>query len=172
MARTGVVRAARHVRQDAEVIVEGVVLLHQDDDVLHLVQVSVGASGEVAAEAREKDEQRDLADGSRAHDAFPWPCPAKRELEGGVVVRGRGFRPGGASLSSPTRVSVISPAVVKIVLFGGTGMVGQGVLRECLLDPDVTRVLSVARTSTGQRHEKLRELSTRTSPTSPRRGAS
>ncbi len=37
-------------------------------------------------------------------------------------------------------------------------MVGQGVLRECLLDPDVTRVLSVARTSTGQRHEKLREL--------------
>ena len=37
-------------------------------------------------------------------------------------------------------------------------MVGQGVLQECLLDPDVTRVLSVARSSTGQRHEKLREL--------------
>ena len=47
---------------------------------------------------------------------------------------------------------------VKIILFGGTGMVGQGVLRECLLDPEVTQVLSVARSSTGQKHEKLREL--------------
>jgi hypothetical protein len=26
---------------------------------------------------------------------------------------------------------------VKVILFGATGMVGQGVLRECLLDPDV-----------------------------------
>jgi hypothetical protein len=26
---------------------------------------------------------------------------------------------------------------MNIVLFGATGMVGQGVLRECLLDPDV-----------------------------------
>jgi len=37
---------------------------------------------------------------------------------------------------------------VNVILFGATGMVGQGVLRECLLDPDVTRVLSVARSST------------------------
>ena len=34
---------------------------------------------------------------------------------------------------------------MKIILFGATGMVGQGVLRECLLDPEVTRVLSVGR---------------------------
>jgi uncharacterized protein YbjT (DUF2867 family) len=47
---------------------------------------------------------------------------------------------------------------MKVILFGATGMVGQGVLRECLLDPDVTEVLSVARTPTAQKHEKLREL--------------
>jgi len=37
-------------------------------------------------------------------------------------------------------------------------MVGQGVLRECLLDPYVESILSIVRTSTGQSHEKLREL--------------
>lgn len=47
---------------------------------------------------------------------------------------------------------------MKAVLFGGTGMVGQGVLRECLLDPGVERVLSIVRTPSGQRHPKLREL--------------
>jgi uncharacterized protein YbjT (DUF2867 family) len=34
---------------------------------------------------------------------------------------------------------------MKVILFGGSGMVGQGVLRECLLDPAVTVVLSVGR---------------------------
>ena len=47
---------------------------------------------------------------------------------------------------------------MNVILFGATGMIGQGVLRECLLDPDVTRVLSVARSSTGQHDDKLREL--------------
>ena len=37
-------------------------------------------------------------------------------------------------------------------------MIGQGVLRECLLDPDVTDVLSVARRPTGKAEPKLREL--------------
>ena len=37
-------------------------------------------------------------------------------------------------------------------------MVGQGVLRECLLDPDVERVLSIVRAPTGQGDPKLREL--------------
>jgi uncharacterized protein YbjT (DUF2867 family) len=45
-----------------------------------------------------------------------------------------------------------------VVLFGATGMVGQGVLRECLLDPEVHRVLSVGRTGTGRQHPKLREI--------------
>lgn len=47
---------------------------------------------------------------------------------------------------------------MKIVLFGATGMVGQGVLRECLLDPKVEQVLCVVRTQLGQRDPKLREL--------------
>src|SRR5262245_38895735 len=37
-------------------------------------------------------------------------------------------------------------------------MIGQGVLRECLLDPDVTRVLTIGRTATGARHAKLQEI--------------
>ena len=37
-------------------------------------------------------------------------------------------------------------------------MVGQGVLRECLLDPDVHQILSIVRTPSGQQHSKLREL--------------
>jgi uncharacterized protein YbjT (DUF2867 family) len=47
---------------------------------------------------------------------------------------------------------------MNVILFGATGMVGQGVLRECLLDPDVQRVLSIVRTPSGQHHEKLHEL--------------
>jgi len=47
---------------------------------------------------------------------------------------------------------------MKVILFGATGMVGQGVLRECLLDPGVERVLAVGRGSTGQRHPKLGEV--------------
>jgi uncharacterized protein YbjT (DUF2867 family) len=37
-------------------------------------------------------------------------------------------------------------------------MVGQGALRECLLDPDVERVTTLGRSGTGQRNDKLREL--------------
>jgi uncharacterized protein YbjT (DUF2867 family) len=37
-------------------------------------------------------------------------------------------------------------------------MVGQGVLRECLLDPDVTEVLIVGRTATERKHAKIREI--------------
>lgn len=37
-------------------------------------------------------------------------------------------------------------------------MVGQGVLRECLLDAEVETVLTIGRTPTGQKHEKLREV--------------
>jgi uncharacterized protein YbjT (DUF2867 family) len=47
---------------------------------------------------------------------------------------------------------------MKVILFGATGMVGQGVLRECLLDPGIESVLSVGRSPSGQRHAKLREI--------------
>ena len=44
---------------------------------------------------------------------------------------------------------------MKVVLFGATGMVGQGVLRECLLDPDVESVLAVVRNVSLPQHDKL-----------------
>lgn len=47
---------------------------------------------------------------------------------------------------------------MKVILFGGSGMVGQGVLRECLIDPAVEAVLSVGRSPLGTTHPKLREL--------------
>ena len=47
---------------------------------------------------------------------------------------------------------------MKVIIFGATGMVGQGVLRESLLAPDVERVLAVVRSPTGVRHAKLREV--------------
>jgi uncharacterized protein YbjT (DUF2867 family) len=47
---------------------------------------------------------------------------------------------------------------MKVILFGGSGMVGQGVLRECLLDPTIERVLSIIRNPTGQQNAKLAEL--------------
>jgi uncharacterized protein YbjT (DUF2867 family) len=47
---------------------------------------------------------------------------------------------------------------VKVILFGATGMVGQGVLRECLLDPEIAEVLAIGRSGAGQRHAKLREI--------------
>src|SRR6266700_591051 len=47
---------------------------------------------------------------------------------------------------------------MKPILFGATGMVGQGVLRECLLDSTVESVLAVGRSPTGRRHPKLRDI--------------
>jgi uncharacterized protein YbjT (DUF2867 family) len=47
---------------------------------------------------------------------------------------------------------------MKVLVFGATGMVGLGVLRECLLDPDVEQVQTLGRSSTGIHHPKLREL--------------
>ncbi len=47
---------------------------------------------------------------------------------------------------------------MKVILFGATGMVGQGVLRECLSDDNVESVLAIGRSATGRTHPKLREL--------------
>jgi uncharacterized protein YbjT (DUF2867 family) len=53
---------------------------------------------------------------------------------------------------------------VRVILFGATGMVGQGVRRECVQDHEVEAVLSVVRRasgpSLGRRSEKVRELVT------------
>ena len=47
---------------------------------------------------------------------------------------------------------------MKVLLFGATGMVGQGVLRECLLDTEVESVVAIGRSGTGRKHAKLREI--------------
>jgi len=47
---------------------------------------------------------------------------------------------------------------MRVIIFGATGMVGQSVLRECLLDEGVKGVLSIGRSKTGQQHDKLREI--------------
>jgi uncharacterized protein YbjT (DUF2867 family) len=47
---------------------------------------------------------------------------------------------------------------LKVLLFGATGMVGQGVLRECLLDTDIDVVQTVGRSATGVKNAKLREI--------------
>ena len=45
-----------------------------------------------------------------------------------------------------------------MLIFGATGMVGQGVLRECLAAVDVEVVVTVGRKATGVNHPKLREI--------------
>jgi uncharacterized protein YbjT (DUF2867 family) len=47
---------------------------------------------------------------------------------------------------------------VKLILLGATGMVGQGVLRECLLDPEVESILTIGRNATDKQHGKLQEI--------------
>jgi uncharacterized protein YbjT (DUF2867 family) len=47
---------------------------------------------------------------------------------------------------------------IKAIVTGATGMVGEGVLHECLLHPEVESVLSISRRPCGVRHEKLKEI--------------
>jgi uncharacterized protein YbjT (DUF2867 family) len=47
---------------------------------------------------------------------------------------------------------------MNVLIFGATGMVGQGVLRECLLDPGVERVVTIGRSVTSQQHPKLQQI--------------
>ncbi len=47
---------------------------------------------------------------------------------------------------------------MRVALFGASGMVGQGVLRECLRASDVERVIAVGRRPLGIAHPKLEEI--------------
>jgi uncharacterized protein YbjT (DUF2867 family) len=47
---------------------------------------------------------------------------------------------------------------MRVLLFGASGMVGQGVLRECRLDPEVTQILAVGRSPLAQPSPKLHEV--------------
>ncbi len=53
---------------------------------------------------------------------------------------------------------IVGDVPMQIIIFGATGMVGQGVLRECLIDPGIERVLVVGRSPTGVRSAKLIEI--------------
>jgi len=47
---------------------------------------------------------------------------------------------------------------MNVLIFGATGMIGQGVLRECLLDSGVERVVAIGRSASGVSNRKLRDL--------------
>ena len=47
---------------------------------------------------------------------------------------------------------------MKVIIFGASGMVGQGVLRECLLNPNVDKILTIVRKPSNNKHTKLQEL--------------
>ena len=47
---------------------------------------------------------------------------------------------------------------IKTIITGATGMVGEGVLHECLLQPEVKSVLVINRKPCGVKHEKLKEI--------------
>ncbi|CAI1546775.1 epimerase [Serratia proteamaculans] len=47
---------------------------------------------------------------------------------------------------------------MRVIIFGASGMVGQGALRECLRDPQVSEVLSIGRSALAQSHAKLNQL--------------
>ncbi|MEP2023189.1 MAG: NAD-dependent epimerase/dehydratase family protein [Reichenbachiella sp.] len=47
---------------------------------------------------------------------------------------------------------------LKVIITGATGMVGKGVLLECLDHPDIDEVLSISRSNLNLTHPKLKEL--------------
>ena len=47
---------------------------------------------------------------------------------------------------------------INAIIFGATGMVGEGVLHECLKHPHVESVLVINRKPCGVKHEKLKEI--------------
>jgi hypothetical protein len=47
---------------------------------------------------------------------------------------------------------------IKVIITGSTGMVGEGVLHECLQNPDVEEILVINRRPCGFTHSKLREI--------------
>jgi uncharacterized protein YbjT (DUF2867 family) len=47
---------------------------------------------------------------------------------------------------------------IKVILTGATGMVGEGVLHECLNHPGIEKVLIINRKPSGMAHQKLTEI--------------
>ncbi|MES2386669.1 MAG: NAD-dependent epimerase/dehydratase family protein [Bacteroidota bacterium] len=52
----------------------------------------------------------------------------------------------------------MSTKPLRVIITGATGMVGEGVMHECLQNPDVEAVLVINRKPTGESHPKLKEI--------------
>ncbi len=52
----------------------------------------------------------------------------------------------------------MSATKIKAIITGASGMVGEGILHECLQHPDVETVLSLTRKPSGMAHPKLKEV--------------
>jgi uncharacterized protein YbjT (DUF2867 family) len=52
----------------------------------------------------------------------------------------------------------MNPRKIKVLLFGASGMLGTAVMRECLADPQVARVVTVGRTASALHSAKLEEI--------------
>lgn len=52
----------------------------------------------------------------------------------------------------------MNTTAIKVIITGATGMVGEGVLHECLQNPEISEVLIVNRKSLGLIHPKLKEI--------------
>jgi hypothetical protein len=55
-------------------------------------------------------------------------------------------------------ITLSMKAKIKVIITGATGMVGEGVLHECLLDDRVEEILLINRRSAGIKHSKLKEI--------------
>lgn len=47
---------------------------------------------------------------------------------------------------------------IKVIITGATGMVGEGVLHECLINDRVEEILSISRKDCGVKHPKLKQI--------------
>ena len=47
---------------------------------------------------------------------------------------------------------------IKAIITGATGMVGEGILHECLIHPDIDNILVISRKTCGLKHPKVKEL--------------
>jgi hypothetical protein len=56
------------------------------------------------------------------------------------------------------RELTIKALPISVIITGATGMVGEGVLHECLLSPDVEKLLVVSRRTCGVQDPKLKEI--------------
>lgn len=62
------------------------------------------------------------------------------------------------STAKSSKMTAIVKANLKVIVTGATGMVGEGVLHECLINPAVAEVLLLTRKPYGLTHPKLTEI--------------